>query len=920
MSALVDARVRLVPFDAAAAEASAAHFTDADPKLLDLVKGAGGNSPYLARLIDRYHDWLSEVASKEVASVVDALCAVPDDETMKSVSQALRELKSKAALIIALADLGEIAELSEVTAWVTRVADAAVDRALKAVLHDAYERKRLPFLQSSDDASITVLAMGKHGAQELNYSSDIDLIVLFDDGELDKEAYFAQRKAYIAVTKSLVQLLSEQTADGYVFRTDLRLRPDPSVTPVCLGMDAAERYYESMGRTWERAAFIKARVIAGDMSKGAAFLKRLHPFVWRRHLDFAAVKDAQDMVDKIRDHKGLKGPISYSGHDMKLGRGGIREIEFFAQTHQLIFGGRDESLRQPKTCDALDALAKAGRITNKQSSVLKDAYREHRRIEHRLQMIDDAQTHSIPKHKDQLERFALFAGFDSSTACEAAIIARLEAVHEATKPEQAETSKEDELASEAITHFERWRNLPAFRSPRAGELLEDLAPKLSRAIAQTDHPGQTWQGLDTFISTLPAGIQIFSLLSQNDHLLDLLVEICGSAPDLAEYLGKNASVFDAVLDADFFRFLPDAQTYQDRLRSNIRSMDDYEWFLDDVRRWKKEEHFRVGVHLLRGLSSIGQIERAYSDIADACLMQVLPVVENSMRARFGPAPGSGFAIIAMGKLGSRQMTASSDIDMLFVFDADVDAETSGEKQIPAKSYFAKFTQRLISALTSPTSEGVVYEVDMRLRPSGKKGPVATSLASFAAYQANDAWTWEHLALSRARVLSPTQATASKIDAAIAKALRAARDRKQVISDTSTMRGKLAQALQSDDETIWQIKKGRGRMLDIELCVQAGLVVHKTRSAPRFEDNFNKLNSLAWFNAEQSETLCAAYHLFGTVQHCLRLVGRSSNPHESGDLRRFLSRTVGMDDISALETRLGENMRLSGDMIDEILQR
>ena len=408
-----------------------------------------------------------------------------------------------------------------------------------------------------------VLAMGKMGAGELNYSSDIDLIVLFDETRHDPDDYAELRRGFIRVTQQLVKLLSEITAEGYVFRTDLRLRPDPSVTPVCIATEPAEHYYESLGRTWERAAYIKARACAGAVAAGEAFLDRLRPFVWRRHLDFWAIQDAQDMRLRIRAHKGLAGPLAVPGHDLKLGRGGIREIEFFTQTRQLIVGGRDEGLRQRATLPALAALADRGWVDRDTAEQLAEAYVAHRELEHRLQMLEDAQTQRLPESAAGLARLADFCGAASVEAFSADLRARLETVSALTEPFFAHEPRHaaDAPAPEAIfaepaaarDRIAAWSRLPAFRSERARTIFRRLEPELMRRIAEAASPDAALASLDAFLGRLPAGVQLFSLMEANPPLLDLLVDICGTAPELARYLGANAGVLDAVISTDFYR-------------------------------------------------------------------------------------------------------------------------------------------------------------------------------------------------------------------------------------------------------------------------------------------------------------------------------------------------------------------------------
>ena len=381
----------------------------------DLVEGAGGSSPFLHDLIVKQADWLVPACDDPDAALAAEAAALaetaPDD-----LPRALRRAKARFALLVALADLGGAWPLETVTGRLTDFAGLATDLALKAALLPLIRRGKLP--GQGEDAlptagGMTVLAMGKMGAHELNYSSDIDLICLYDETRFDADDYFDARQTFVKATRAMCATLGDRTGDGYVFRTDLRLRPDPAVTPVVIAMEAAERYYESLGRTWERAAYIKARPCAGDLAAGERFLDAIRPFVWRRHLDFAAIEDAHAMRLRIRDHKGLAGPLVVPGHDMKLGRGGIREIEFFTQTRQLIAGGRDPGLRQRGTVEGLAALAGKGWVPEDVARTLTRHYRAHREVEHRIQMVHDAQTHKVPQSPEGLARVAALMGIEA---------------------------------------------------------------------------------------------------------------------------------------------------------------------------------------------------------------------------------------------------------------------------------------------------------------------------------------------------------------------------------------------------------------------------------------------------------------------------------------------------------------------------
>jgi len=641
-------------------QAAAARFTRHAPHFVDLVAGCAGTAPYLARLIEAEGDWLDTVAFQPPEDAMRQILVDVAVAERAELSVAFRRAKRKVALLTALADLGGVWGLDQVTGALSDLADAVLARGVTALVAEAQSKGRLSAVAATD-GGMFVLALGKHGARELNYSSDIDLIVLFDESLYPGDSYAEVRRVFVKITQDLVKLIGAETGEGYVFRTDLRLRPDPSVTPVCIGMGAAERYYESQGRTWERAAMIRARVVAGDGRAGARFLEDLSPFIWRKHLDFAAIDDVHDMRRRIRDHKGLGGPLSLPGHNVKLGRGGIREIEFFISTLQLTLGGRDTSLRVGRTLPALDALVAADRVSPADADVLRAAYVAHRSLEHRLQMMEDAQTHSYPKNQAARERLAALCGAPDLSVFETAETARFAKVEALTEAFFAHDEPDpaaggiwavfpDPTAAQELA--ESWAGLPALRTDRAREIFNRLAPRAARGLSGAADPDRALRTFDSFLRGLPAGVQVFSLFEANPQILDLLVDICATAPRLADYLGRNADVFDAVLAPYFYAPLPDTAALTKDLAAALGAADDYERKLDTARVWAREHLFQIGVQVLRQIAKPEEGAAAYSAVAEAVVAGLLPSVSAEFVRRFGPPPGGGLAVLAMGKLGS----------------------------------------------------------------------------------------------------------------------------------------------------------------------------------------------------------------------------------------------------------------------------
>jgi glutamate-ammonia-ligase adenylyltransferase len=843
--------------------------------LRELIANSAACSPYLAGLVHKEAAWIAEAVTNGDAAVQSELTRLrnlPPDHR----ADGLRQAKRRIALLTAVLDLGGIWPLETVTQTLSDFADLACDLALKDALAVQIKRGKVPGLTEDDlhDAGgLTVLAMGKMGAGELNYSSDIDLICLFDETRFDEADFHNARTGFVRATRAMCATLSDQTGEGYVFRTDLRLRPDPAVTPVCMAMEAAERYYESLGRTWERAAYIKARPCAGDLAAGQKFLKNLRPFVWRRHLDFAAIQDAHDMRLAIRDHKGLGGKMTLEGHNMKLGRGGIREIEFFTQTRQIIAGGRDVALRVRGTVDGLTALADKEWIGPDVASTLTNHYRHHRLVEHRLQMVNDAQTHSLPKDADGFERLAAMMDTDVASL-RAELEERLNEVHSLTEgffaPDTVDVAAQTHGFDKAVT--DRWSSYPAFRSERAGQVFDRIKPDLFRKLSQAPKPDEALLALDGFLSGLPAGVQLFSLFEANPQLIDLLVDIVSTSPSLADHLARNSSVFDAVIGGDFFDAWPGVDALEAEASALLAQEPDYETQLDTARRWAKEWHFRIGVHLLRGLVSAEDAGLQYGDLARATLRAIWPLVCAQFETKHGPQPGRGASVLAMGSMGAGRLNAGSDLDLIVVYDPQDTEHSDGRRPLPSRQYYARLTQAMITALTAQMSQGRLYEVDMRLRPSGSKGPVATSWQSFVSYQSTEAWVWEHLALTRASVVAGAQDLAKDIETFRHSVLAQGGDPRRVVPAVVEMRDRIAAAKQPSGP--WDGKIGPGRLQDIELFAQAALLCAQS-PASDIQTGLAAAQGLGWLEKSDAALLGEVYRQCWSIQLGGRLLAENT---------------------------------------------
>jgi [glutamine synthetase] adenylyltransferase / [glutamine synthetase]-adenylyl-L-tyrosine phosphorylase len=906
-----------IAFDPAAAADLRASLPGFAPEVMGLMSATAGCSPYLRGLMLREADWLPEAVADPEAALEVVLANLGGLGT-EALAQGLRQAKRRVALLAALCDLGGVWPLEAVTGALTRLADRAVHLTLTSLVGDEIRRGKLPGAGPEDAVSaggMVALAMGKMGAGELNYSSDIDLICLFDDQRYPGEAQEA-RAAFIRVARKMTAILSDAT-DGYVFRSDLRLRPDASVTPVCLSMAAAEAYYEAEGRTWERAAYIKARPCGGDLAAGARFLKTLTPFVWRKHLDFVAIQDAHDMRLRIRDHRGLHGPILVEGHNMKLGAGGIREIEFFTQTRQLIAGGRDPTLCDRTTVGGLAALAAKGWVPPEVATDLTDLYRAHREVEHRLQMVNDAQTHQMPATPEGVARIAAFCG-QTEADFRRDLLDRLQRTDRLTEgffsPGAAEDGPELSDAARAITR--RWEGYPALRSDRAQAIFRRLRPRFLRELTRAANPDEALVALDGFLAGLPSGVQIFALFEANPALIELIVDIAGSAPGLARYLSRNAAVLDGVIGGSFWGDWPGGAMLCADLASRLAPAADYEARLDAARRWMKEWHFRVGVHHLRGLIDGFEAAKQYADLAEAVVAVIWDVVSADFARKHGPMPGRGAVVVGMGSLGAARLNAGSDLDLIVIYDADGVETSEGPRPLATRPYYARLTQALVTALTAQMPEGRLYEVDMRLRPSGRQGPVATSLQSFTSYQETEAWTWEHLALTRARVLAGEATLGGEVEAFRRSLLQAKGQGAKVRGDVAAMRARVQAAKPA--QGVWDAKNGAGRIMDIELAAQTLALL--SGSPARGVERQIAAGAGLHMPDSDAQALLGTYRMLWRLHAAARLLTEGALDMDSlGEGgRAFVLRETGASDTATLATGLGAAVVSAAAAVDRLV--
>ena len=896
-----------------------------------LVASATSCSPFMRTIAESQPEWVASLAELAPDAAFASLVPTGSPSSPDSMVRQLRRAKRRMSFLVALADLGGVWPLAKVMQSITEFADHAVQKCLESLVLQAASRGRLILADNCRDedlGGLFVLAMGKMGAFELNYSSDIDLILLYDDRKYPERDQLSIRNEFVRITRRFVSLMSAYSEDGYVFRTDLRLRPDPLVTPVCMPMGAAERYYENFGRAWERAAFIKARPCAGDRAAAAEFLESLSPFVWRKNLDFASVEDARNMREMIKEQAEHDPGGGSAGINVKLARGGIRDIEMMTQTIQIIAGGRDPQLRQNGTLDGLASLQATGWITGDVWKRLETGYVKLRRIEHRLQMINDTQTHSIPRSLDDLERAAALCGkstpekFLSDVRQLLADVDTITGEFFAPDPGELAEPVADAAGFVSADSIARWHRMPALRNDRAIEIFSRIQPKIMAGLSRSHNPGQAVTQFEGFLGGLPAGVQLFSLFDSNPNLIDLLTDICGTAPELANYLSRNAAVFDAVLDGDFFDVLPEAESLTSGLQTHASLTSDFEELLDICRRWMKERHFQVGVQHLRGIIDWRKSAEGYANVAKAVLACLWPVVTEQFSRRHGHPPGNGAVVIGLGSLGSGLLTSRSSLDLVVIYDCSDDEVSTGPKPLDARKYYAGLTRSLVSALSSHAAEGQLYAVDMRQRPTGTRGPVATSLDAFRDYQDRKARVWEHMALTQSRVMAGSPGTAIAFRKLRDDVIRKPRYPEEIVGALGAIRDELARTTPSRrNDDPWEARLGKGRILDITLAGQACALVAGEFSSS-VADQTDAGVRCGLITEEEASVLEHSYNRLRQLLQVVRLtVSHGFNPDSAGDgVIAILLRETGMVDMGRLEARLARDREDCGRVIETLIDR
>ena len=905
---------------------------DRDTARGQAVWAALGSSPFLADCLLRFPDFARELTihgpDGPVGDIFERLREfAPDCDTGRWM-RFVREERARLAAAVAIADIAGEWPLERVTATLSGFASAALDAAVRHLLATGRE-----FAATEPEGSgIVVLGMGKLGAAELNYSSDIDIVLIYDDTVAPVRRRDRIGQVMVRFARDLVRLLQERTPDGYVVRVDLRLRPDPASTPLAVPIRAAEAYYESMGQNWERAAMLKARPVAGDLAAGRDFLDYIRPFIWRRSLDFWAIQDIHSIKRQIHVHRG-HDELAVAGHNVKLGRGGIREIEFYVQTQQLIWGGRDMSLRVRPTCEALAALVAAGHVERAAAERLMNAYEFLRGVEHRIQMIDDRQTHELPD-ENGLAGFARFMGYSGERAFADALLRQLDSVRQlydslfsdadtlaepgnlvftGTDPDPGTTATLAELGfrdpQRVFEVVRAWHSgsIRATRSARAREILTELVPALLTSLAGAREPDRALLDFDRFLARLPLGVPVFAMFQTNPQLIDLVAEVLGNSPFLAEHMTRHPGVLEGILAGGA---VLDGRVRAD-LGSALRVSQTYQDVLDIARRWANDARFDVGLGLLQGRRTPWEAGADLSEIADATVESLLAATLAEFGERHGVFPDSSFAILAYGKWGSGDLTLGSDLDMVAVYDAPAEVTHSdGPKPLWASTYFNRLMQRLQTAITAQTGEGRLFEIDLRLRPSGNDGPLAIHADGFERYQKEDAWTWEHMALVRSRVAIGPPELAARLDAIRMEAL--SKPRRGLRRAVREMRAKMAAQRTANEP--FDLKHRPGGLIDLEFLAQYLVLKHTAAHPPIAERSAAAVFHAAGAAGFESgpapwEELAATARRLAGLQALFRLSG-ASPPDRMPALARLAAELCGCADFEGVQKRIEEDGALT----------
>jgi glutamate-ammonia-ligase adenylyltransferase len=872
------------------------------PNRLDAIERAGLHAPFLRGAIGSRPDIVETfVASGPLKAAAQAL-----QSGAETVDAELRRRRRALAMAVALGDLsGELA-LEQVTALLSDFADGAIDRAIEAAMAE--------FFPDEPAAGLSVIAVGKLGSRELNFSSDVDLVLLFDQRTLPRRARDEPGDSAVRIGRRIVEILQKRTADGFVERVDLRLRPSPEVTPIVLPVNAAISYYESAAVGWERAAFIRARCCAGDRAVGRRFLDAIEPFVWRRALDFGAIEEVRSISERIRDHYS-KGQRFGPGFDLKRGRGGIREVEFYVHAQQLVHGGRNPELRAGATLDAIAALERAGHFAPELASDLAEAYRRLRTAEHRVQMVDDQQTHLLPPGEAALDNVAQLHAFATGAKLLDWLrpsVERVGAVFDELAGSEGERLPANPAmlresleylgfpdADSAVRRVSEWRSgrPRSLRSPAAKHAFEGMLPALLEAIGRSEDPMRALNRLSDIVERVPSGVNLYRLLQARPGLTTLLARILAHAPALSDQLARRPELLDSLLDSSCFDPPPPAAEFAAFLEGEMKGRP-FDVAIDRARRLINERRFALGVQLIDLREDPMTVGEGYARVAEGALDALADAAVAEFEEMHGQFPGAELLVLGLGRLGGGVLTNASDLDIIYLF-TDPEAEQSdGPKPLGPANYFNRLSNRVTAALSVPTSSGPLYDVDTRLRPQGSKGMLTVSLEAFAAYQRKEAWTWEHMALARARPVFGSNQARERAAALIAEILNRPADAQAVVTDAVKMRDEIARHKPPSGPL--DVKLGPGGLIDLEFSVHVLQLANKAGLHPRLETAVSELVADGLIDAK----IVLAQRLLTQMLVTIRLVAPETTT-PSDESCELMAKACGSDSWNALLARHDE---------------
>lgn len=893
------------------------------------------HSPYLARLLEIHPDCFTGFCKGDTEplcqAIITELYATQMRPTPPDTARFyVRDCKQRISLLIALADIAGSWTLEQVTETLSHFADAVTQYALEQCYRTAVPKHMLNTDEIlSTQSGVTILGMGKLGGKELNYSSDIDLIVFYDPDKLDFLNPPARGRFAVRLIQQVASFLQDRRENGYVFRVDLRLRPDPASTGLAVALDTAIRYYENVGQNWERAAMIKARVIAGDPKTGETFLKTIQPFIWRTHLDFAAIDDILSIKRQMQARE--ETDITLPSHHLKTGYGGIREIEFLAQIYQLIWGGRLTELRVQATCHVLDALELQGLIDVRGNQILQTAYRLYRIVEHRLQMRLDQQTHSLPESETGFDELASFCRFTSTQSFKDTIKIHLQLVHQHFVNSFAESAplghvgklvftgvdhdpdtlntltsmgfQSPETISSAIQQWHKGSKRST-KSKRAREILTELVPALLDALADTAHPDQAFKRFDDFLDALPSGVQLFSLFNSNIELLNLITRLVGNAPVLATRLSRYPQMLDLVVERNVEQLDKSSGNMLLDLTNWLTLARNEEEVAEYFCLFKLEKEFMIGVQLLERSITLKDASRYLSKLADTMICKAVELVTEQLNQRYDIQPELNFAVIALGKLGGQSLMIGSDLDVMCIYDT-TDNHNGDFSQT---QYYNRLTTRVINLLSYPTKDGALYAMDTQLRPFGTQGAIAVKLDGFTKYYTSSSWIVENLALLQGRLVMASPAIKPRMTKALLQAQYVESDYATIIANIQEVRKKIGEQHYSSNP--WNIKYVWGGLMDIQWILKA-LMANHSKTHPLPDKTWRIHNQITWLvevgalDKKQARLLRKSYKLFHTVLSYLRLCNGSTveDKDMTEGFRRLLVTATATRSFEQLSQRL-----------------